>query len=177
MLNQTAIEVLGERKGLKFLTEKFSVLTEIPTLPDICGWLDEAEFTEEEIIPFRQFNSEKYVIHKVFKNDFVELLVISWLSAQETLIHDHNGSHGVVRIFEGTITETKYKFDDEKKVQINSTNEANAGTLAGVGEPDIHKLGNFGTEKAISIHIYAPPLNGMNIYEVGKSDSWLYQSE
>lgn len=177
MANQTAIEVLGERKGLKFLTEKFSVLTETPTLPDICGWLAEAEFTEEEIIPFRQFNSEKYTRHKVFRNEFVELLVIAWLPTQETLIHDHHGSHGVVRVFEGAITEIKYKFDDEKKVQINSTNEAGAGTLAGVGEPDIHKLGNNGNQNAISIHVYAPPLNGMNIYEVGKSGSWLFQSE
>lgn len=177
MPNQTAIEVLGERKGLKFLTEKFSVLTETPTLPNICGWLAEAEFTDEEIIPFRQFNSEKYTRHKVFKNDFVELLVIAWLPNQETLIHDHNGSHGVVRVFEGAITETKYKFDDEKKIEINSVQDAGLGAIAGVGEPDIHKLSNNGTQNAISIHVYAPPLIGMNIYEVSKSDSWLLKSE
>lgn len=177
MQNQTAIEVLGEQNGLRFLTEKFSNLNEVPTLPDICGWLAEADFTESEIAPYRHFNEEKYTRNKIFRNEFVELLILGWLPGQETLIHDHNGSHGVVRIFDGIITETKYKVDEDKKIQIGTTQDVPAGMLAGVGEPDIHKLGNVSDEKAISIHVYAPPLAGMNIYEVGSGESWLYQPE
>ncbi|MBX7172277.1 MAG: cysteine dioxygenase family protein [Pyrinomonadaceae bacterium] len=177
MTDQTAIQILGEPNGLRFLTEKFSRLQEIPSLPDICGWLAEAEITEDEILPYRHFNFEKYARNRIFSNDFVEMLILAWLPGQDTLIHDHNGSHGVVRIFEGTITETKYKFDESGTIQVNAKQAVPAGTLAGVGEPDIHKLGNESDKGAISIHVYAPPLKGMNIYEVGSSESWLYQPE
>lgn len=177
MQKMTEIEVLGKQNGLSFLTENFSHLQDVPTLPDICGWLAEAEITEEEIQPYRHFQTEKYARNRIFSNAFVEILILAWLPGQETLIHDHNGSHGVVRIFEGTITETKYTFDESGKIQIGSDQNVSAGMLAGVGEPDIHKLGNEGAEKAISIHVYAPPLKGMNIYEVGSGESWLYQPE
>lgn len=179
MSDQKTIEISGEQNGLRFLIEKFSGLKEVPSLPDICGWLAAAEITEEEIRPYRQFNSEKYARNKIFRNDFVELLILAWLPGQITLIHDHNGSHGVVRIFEGEITETKYQFDKEEKIRISSAQIVPAGMLAGVGEPDIHHLGNDLTNKenAISIHVYAPPLKGMNIYEVGSGESWLYQPD
>jgi cysteine dioxygenase len=179
MSNQTSIEIFGEQKGLKFLTDKFSGLSEVPSLPDICGWLAEAEFTDAEIAPYRHFNTEKYTRNKIFQNNFVELLILGWLPGQETLIHDHNGSHGVVRIIEGTITETKYRFDEAEILQKIADQNVNAGMLAGVGEPDIHKLGNAidNVENAISIHVYAPPLLGMNIYEEGSGESWLFQTE
>lgn len=179
MSDQKTIEILGEQSGLSFLTEKFSGLKDVPSLPDICGWLAEAEITDEEIIPYRHFSPEKYTRNKIFRNDFVELLILAWLPGQITLIHDHNGSHGVVRIFEGEITETKYQFDNEKKIRISSAQIVPAGMIAGVGEPDIHQLGNDAANKenAISIHVYAPPLKGMNIYEVGSGESWLYQPD
>ncbi len=177
MLGQSKNKISEIQNGLDFLTEKFESLAKIPTLPDICGWLAEAEFTEAEMNVFRHFNEEKYTRNKIFRNDFVELLVLGWLPGQETLIHDHDGSHGVVRIFEGTITETKYRFDDERKIQVNIAQDATEGMLAGVGEPDIHKLGNNSAKTAISIHVYAPPLKGMNIYEVGSGENWFYKSE
>lgn len=164
-----------EMKGFKFLIEKFSELKEIPSLPDICGWLADTEFSDEEFEPYRRFGEEKYTRNLVFRNDFVEILVLGWIPEQESLIHDHDGSHGVVRVFEGSICETKFNWDENQKLRAVSKIEANEGMMTSVGEPDIHHLKNISAQNSLTIHIYAPPLKQIHIYEEGTSKVEIYQ--
>lgn len=157
-------------KGFKFLIEKFSELKEIPSLPDICGWLADAEFTNEEFEPFRVFSEEKYTRNLVFRNDFAEVLVLGWIPAQESLIHDHDGSHGVVRVFEGSICETKFQRDEEMKIREISKMEASVGMMTSVSEPDIHHLKNTSAQNSLTVHVYAPPLKRLHIFKEGSNE-------
>ncbi|MBS1793328.1 MAG: cysteine dioxygenase family protein [Acidobacteria bacterium] len=163
--------------GFEFLVGKFGALTETPSLPDICGWLAEAEVTPEEVAPYRTFSTERYTRNRVFRNEFVELLVLGWVPGQASMIHDHDGSHGVVRVFEGRMAETKYRRDEEGKIRPAARIEAAPGMLASVGEPDIHLLESLESEdgrNAITFHVYAPPLKGLHVFEVGRAESEYY---
>ncbi|MCD9185007.1 MAG: cysteine dioxygenase family protein [Pyrinomonadaceae bacterium] len=160
--------------GFKFLVEKFSELKKIPSLPDICGWLAEAEITNEEIAPFRVFSEENYTRNLIFRNDFAEILVLGWIPGQESLIHDHDGSHGVVRIFEGSICETKFNWDENRKLRAVSKTEATSGMMTSVGDSDIHHLKNISAQNSLTIHIYAPPLKRLHIYKEGTGEVEIY---
>lgn len=174
MQSKTVTENDFNMSGFKFLTEKLSELSETPSLPDICGWLAEAEITNEEIAPFRTFSEESYTRNLIFRNDFAEILVLGWMPEQESLIHDHDGSHGVVRVFEGLICETKFNWDEDLKLRAASKTEANSGMMTSVGTPDIHHLKNISAQNSLTIHIYAPPLKRLHIYREGTSEVEIY---
>lgn len=171
---QISVESQIEISGFKFLIEKFSELKEIPALSDICGWLAEARITNEEIEPYRRFSKEKYTRNLIFRNDFAEVLVLGWIPGQESLIHDHDGSHGVVRVFEGSICETKFYWDEDRKIRAGMKSEAGCGMMTAVGEPDIHHLKNTSAQNSLTVHIYAPPLKKLHIYEEGSGEVNIY---
>lgn len=150
--------------GLGILVEKLSRLKAVPTLQEICQWLSEAQFSESEIAPLSTFSDEKYTRTRVFGNGFVEVLIIGWLPRQESWIHDHDGSVGAVCVVEGTVEETKFRWD-KGLLSVASKNSASEGAVVSVIEPDIHQLRNSEDCCAVSVHVYAPPLAGLTIYD------------
>lgn len=166
MTAKPAAENFEKKSGLGFLIEKLEALEKAPTLPDICGWLAEAEITDAEIAPYRKFSDEKYTRNRIFRNEFAEILILGWISEQESMIHDHDGSVGVIRVFEGEVTETKFRWDDNEKLVVASKQAVSKGLIAGVGEPDIHQLQSSGGQNTVTIHVYAPPLEGLHIYDL-----------
>ena len=72
--------------------------TSSPTLEQIYDWLETAEVSAEELAPYIGYKEGNYWRHLVCRNEFVEMLVLCWRPGQRTPIHDHNGSHGGVRV-------------------------------------------------------------------------------
>src|ERR1044071_5746486 len=85
----------------------------MPSLPEIYEWLSRAELSEDDLRPYLAFKEGNYWRHRVCRNEFVEMLVLCWRPGQRTPIHDHNGSHGGVRVHEGPLWETMFVYDEE----------------------------------------------------------------
>src|ERR1044072_4614212 len=70
----------------------------VPSLPDIFEWLENATISNDELEPYAGFKEGNYWRHRVCRTEFIEMLVLCWRPGQRTPIHDHNGSHGGVKI-------------------------------------------------------------------------------
>lgn len=172
MTTRPEIDAQPRKTGFAGIVARLESLTSAPSLPDICGFLDEFEISDGEFAPFRNFSDEHYTRNRVFRNEFAELLVLGWVPGQESMIHDHDGSIGAVRVLEGSIRETKFVWDCDGVLVEGANNDAGTGMIAGVGEPDIHQL-TCTTENggpAVTLHLYAPPLEGLNIYDRGSRE-------
>ncbi|MFN2529763.1 MAG: cysteine dioxygenase family protein [Pyrinomonadaceae bacterium] len=147
-----------------------------PSLDQISGWLSEATITRADLEPYIGFKEANYWRHRVCRNESVEMLVICWRPGHRTPIHDHNGSHGVVKVQEGLMSETIFCYDDTQGLSYRSGRECHTGDITGAGVPDIHRLGNpeNSGQDLITIHIYAPPLGVLKTYKVGSQDIDLY---
>lgn len=147
-----------------------------PRLEQIYEWLESAEISREELDPYLGFKEGNYWRHRVCRNEFAEMLVLCWRPGHRTPIHDHNGSHGVVRVHDGVMWETTFVFDDEKGLCYKSGRERTQGEVTGSDVPDIHQLGNpeVSGRDLITIHIYAPPLGVLKTYKVGSPEIELY---
>ncbi|HSB28553.1 MAG TPA: cysteine dioxygenase family protein, partial [Pyrinomonadaceae bacterium] len=88
------------------LVQNLQQQTTPPTIEQISSWLSAASITESDLQPFLGFKEGNYWRHRVCRNESVEMLVICWRPGQRTPIHDHNGSHGVVRVQKGLLWET-----------------------------------------------------------------------
>ncbi|MCA1594360.1 MAG: cysteine dioxygenase family protein [Acidobacteria bacterium] len=155
------------------LVETLSALCGAPTLQEMNDWMRKAEPLHEDLRPYVGFKAGTYARHRVFLSEFVELLVLCWLPGQRTPIHDHNGSHGVVRVCEGVMWETMFQLEEERGLVYQSSREWTGGHITGADAPDIHQLGNpdVSGQNLITLHMYAPPLTSLNVYRVGRKES------
>jgi len=166
----------GSSISFSELTERLNSQTSPPTLEQLNLWVSSVEISETDIEPYIGFKEGNYWRHRVCRNDAVEMLVICWRPGQQTPIHDHNGSHGVVRVHQGLMGETIFAFDADKGLCHDTDRECPVGTVTGAEVPDIHQLGNpaLSGQDLITVHVYAPPLGVLKTYKVGSTQVDLY---
>ncbi|HEV2912344.1 MAG TPA: cysteine dioxygenase family protein [Pyrinomonadaceae bacterium] len=154
------------------LRRKLEGLREVPSLDEINAWLLEVEVRGEDLRPYVGFKAGTYARHRVFRNEHAELLVLCWRPGQRTPIHDHNGSHGAVRVCEGVMWETMFALNEKQELYYQAAREWNGGGVTGADVPDIHQLGNpeVSGRNLVTLHLYAPPLGVLNTYKVGSSE-------
>ncbi len=159
--------------SLGALTETLAALRRAPALEELAGWLQEVEAEPEEMRPHIGFKAGTYARHRVFRNEFVELLVLCWRPGQQTPIHDHNGSYGMVRVCEGVMWETLFVMDERDGLRYQKAREWTPNEITGADVPDIHQLGNpeVSGQDLITLHLYAPPLGSINTYRIGRTES------
>ena len=158
---------------LRTLAETFAALQDRPALQQMTAWLESLQLNARDLRPYISFKPATYARHRVFRNEYVELLVLCWRPGQRTPIHDHNGSYGVVRVWSGIMWETMFEMDARRGLVYRAGRDWTAGAITGADVPDIHQLGNpdVSGQDLITLHLYAPPLGSLNIYKLGSTES------
>ncbi len=143
-----------------------------PSLVQLNTWLASVEISQDELAPYVSFKEGNYSRHRVCRNEFVEMLVLCWRPGHRTPIHDHNGSHGAVKVHQGILWETSFHYDAVRGLCYKTASERLCGEVTGADVPDIHQLGNpdVSEQDLITIHIYAPPLGVLKTYKVGSAE-------
>lgn len=98
----------------------------------------------------------------LYKNEFVETVLIIWPPGVKSCPHDHGISDGLVIVEKGRVFQQVFSkatkeflgyFEHEAQTQFAETTDI------------IHIMGNAsGSEEAKTIHVYSPPLS-MHNYE------------
>ncbi|MDQ3806310.1 MAG: cysteine dioxygenase family protein [Acidobacteriota bacterium] len=173
-LNTTPAPADAPRFTLASLAGRLAALDRRPALDELHGWLNAVEVGPEELRPHVSFKEATYARHRVFVNDHAELLVLCWRPGQRTPIHDHNGSFGAVRVLSGVMWETIFEMGGARGLAYKYAREWTPGLVTGADIPDIHQLGNpdVSGHDLITLHLYAPPLTSLNVYRVGRRDSY-----
>jgi cysteine dioxygenase len=163
-------------QSFRALLGKLEALREVPSLEEINSWLGELSVEREDLRPYMGFKAGTYARHRVCRNDYAELLVLCWRPGQRTPIHDHNGSHGAVRVCEGVMWETIFALNDARELYYKSGREWNVGEETTADIPDIHQIGNpeVSGQDLVTLHLYAPPLGVLNTYKVGSREMGHY---
>jgi cysteine dioxygenase len=162
--------------SLQSLVTVIESLDRAPELAQIYEWLEKAEISSNELQPYIGFKEGNYWRHRVCRNEFVEMLVLCWRPGQRTPIHDHNGSHGGVKVCQGLLWETTFSYDSIAGLEYKSAREHAQGAVTGSDVPDIHQLGNpdVSERDLVTLHVYAPPLGVLHTYKPGSATIDLY---
>jgi cysteine dioxygenase len=171
-----ADEIKDEIFSLGSLVAKLESLHNGPSLARIFEWLEKVEVATEELQPYSGFKEGNYWRHRVCRNQFVEMLVLCWRPGQRTPIHDHNGSHGGVKVCRGMLWETIFSYDPFAGLEYKTAREHTPGSVTGSDVPDIHQLGNpdVSGQDLVTLHVYAPPLGVLHTYKPGSAKIDLY---
>lgn len=106
----------------------------------------------------------------VARTDSIEIWVVAWMPGQDTGFHDHDASAAAITVAEGAVVDERLALGDRT---IAARHEAGAVFTVGAGE--IHRARHTGSEPAVSIHAYSPPLDRMGTYAVGDGGRLLRQ--
>ncbi|CAL1530017.1 unnamed protein product [Lymnaea stagnalis] len=131
-----------------------------------CKSKQEEGYSRNEIIVVPNMYSLVLMVWKPFKGNF---------------IHDHGGSHGLVKILQGRLVEEHYSYHQEKEMgkrlekeneitlEYNEVNDHNCFK-------DFHRMYNpDAKEVAVSLHVYAPPLEKCRLINNESNDTEVVQ--
>lgn len=122
--------------------------------------------TTDETDRYGRFNNDHYARNLVYSDEKAAIFFMCWKSGQRSLIHDHGESLGGVKILQGILTETLFERARNGMIKAVSSADYQSFDIQ-IEEPTtIHQVSNLelGLSHAISLHIYVPPLQKMNIY-------------
>jgi predicted metal-dependent enzyme (double-stranded beta helix superfamily) len=95
------------------------------------------------------------------RDDHVAVWLICWMDDHDTGFHDHDVSAGAVAVVSGAVREERLVLGGGTVDRVSRAGEAFSFAAS-----DIHRVRHAGTEPAVTIHAYSPPLWRMGAYEV-----------
>lgn len=108
---------------------------------------------------WKDYIIKNYNYHKnlIYKNNKLEIYIITWMPGASTRIHDHPEKGCLVKILQGILTETEYINDDNLILYKNTIilNKNDMGFK--ISNKILHKINNNTNEIAVSLHIYSLP--------------------
>jgi cysteine dioxygenase len=150
---------------LKELQRHFAELS-APTPGQLQQAIQECRFTADFA---RTFATEPeglpYGKNILWTSDTVQAVVIHLPAHSATYIHDHGESVGCAYVLEGTVVNTVYRMNPEgDAIPVRTEHVAN-GSFFQADKNQIHRMSNPAGGRAVSFHVYSPPLMGARTYK------------
>ena len=99
---------------------------------------------------------------QLWRDDYVDVWVISWANGNDTGFHDHDVSRGAVAVVEGEVIEERLVLGGPPREFRHL-----AGEAFHFDASHVHRMRQDSDTPAVSIHAYSPPLWRMGAYVVG----------
>ena len=98
---------------------------------------------------------------QLWRDDHVDVWVITWTNGNDTGFHDHDVSRGAVAVVEGEVTEERLVVGGPPRRLHHA-----AGETFEFDASHVHRMCLDADGPAVSIHAYSPPLWRMGAYTV-----------
>ena len=108
---------------------------------------------------------------QLWRDDHVDVWVISWGTGNDTGFHDHDVSSGAVAVVEGEVIEERLVLGGAP-IRLHHR----AGEVFDFDASHVHRMHQDSATPAVTIHAYSPPLWRMGSYAVASDGSLRRQS-
>jgi predicted metal-dependent enzyme (double-stranded beta helix superfamily) len=108
---------------------------------------------------------------QLWRDEHVDVWVITWAKGNDTGFHDHDTSRGAVAVLEGEILEERLTVGGPVRAIRHR-----AGQAFDFDASHIHRMCQDRDIPAVSVHAYSPPLWRMGTYAVGSDGTLRRQS-
>jgi predicted metal-dependent enzyme (double-stranded beta helix superfamily) len=98
---------------------------------------------------------------QLWRDEHVDVWVITWASGNDTGFHDHDISLGAIAVVQGEVIEERLVVGGPPHVRRHR-----AGDTFDFDASHVHRMRHDAATPAVSIHAYSPPLWRMGTYAV-----------
>lgn len=108
----------------------------------------------DDISTHFSFDVDHYTRKSLFRNDYLEIILICFSKWQSSTIHDHQGSNCVIRALEGKLLEHTFVQTDE--LELEEIHYIRKGEISGLDGFQVHQVANVMNETVL-LNFYSPP--------------------
>jgi len=101
---------------------------------------------------------------RIMVTDDADAWLSAWGAASGVAAHDHGGSHGAIRVLLGSLVEEYRKSGPASSRRQWRRRTIRPGQSIEVPPAHVHSVTNPGSQPALSVHVYSPPLEQMNFF-------------
>ncbi|MFK7696162.1 cysteine dioxygenase [Paenibacillus sp. HJGM_3] len=101
----------------------------------------------------------------LYANEELEVILVHLPPYASTRIHDHGDSIGAALVLEGQLVNALYRLEEGGEALEQEARLAHCEELFLAERNQVHQMRNPYPERVVSLHMYAPPLRGMQVYE------------
>jgi len=112
-------------------------------------------------IEFVRHDATKRVYEELFSDEHLTAWLICWMDDHDTGFHDHDVSAGAVAVVGGHVREERLTIGAQPYSRLFAVGDAFHFSPA-----DIHRMRHGGSDPAVTLHVYSPPLARMGAYEI-----------
>ena len=124
-----------------------------------------ADEVDSGAYPFVRYQLDQRWHRRIYRDQRIDIWLISWMPSQGTLLHDHGGSAGAFTVVRGRLTESRAAGSGHRAGELCHRTLA-AGRSVGFDARHVHDVRNVASAAALSVHAYSPPLTSMSYYDV-----------
>jgi predicted metal-dependent enzyme (double-stranded beta helix superfamily) len=129
--------------------------------PELQAFAQELAARPELWIDLVKHDANQRVYEELLADQHVTAWLICWMEDHDTGYHDHDVSAGAVAVIGGRVREERLAIDHPSRNRVFGVGESFHFSPA-----DIHRVRHAGSDPAVTLHVYSPPLMRMGAYTV-----------
>lgn len=133
------------------------------TGPELETYVSELADRPELWIEHVKHDATQRVYEELLSDEHLTAWLICWMDDQDTGFHDHDISAGGVAVVSGAVREERLTIEGPPAKRTFQ-----AGSSFHFSPVDIHRVRHAGTDPAVTLHVYSPPLLRMGAYVIGE---------
>jgi hypothetical protein len=130
--------------------------------PELQAFVEELADRPQLWIDLVKHDSSQRLYQELLSDAHVTAWLICWMDDHDTGFHDHDLSAGAVAIVSGAVREERLAIDGAPRDRTFA-----AGGSFHFSAADIHRVRHAGSDPAVTLHAYSPPLLRMGAYVIG----------
>jgi predicted metal-dependent enzyme (double-stranded beta helix superfamily) len=135
--------------------------------PELESFVRELAERPELWIDLIRHDASQRVYEELLSDAHVTAWLICWMDDQDTGFHDHDVSAGAVAVVSGNVREERLTIGGERSQIGQRGCRFAAGDAFHFSAADIHRVRHGGSDPAVTLHVYSPPLARMGAYTIG----------
>ncbi len=131
--------------------------------PELQAFVTDLAERPELWIHLVKHDTTQRVCEELLSDAHVTAWLICWMDEHDTGFHDHDVSCGAVAVVSGAVREERLAIDGPTRNGV-----FRAGASFHFSASDIHRVSHAGSDPAVTLHVYSPPLLRMGAYSIGE---------
>jgi Cysteine dioxygenase type I len=129
--------------------------------PELETFVRELADQPELWIHLVKHDTTQRVYEELVSDAHLTAWLICWMDEHDTGFHDHDISAGAVAVVSGAVCEERLAIDGPTRKGVYRT-----GASFHFSAADIHRVSHAGSDPAVTLHVYSPPLLRMGSYVI-----------
>jgi predicted metal-dependent enzyme (double-stranded beta helix superfamily) len=129
--------------------------------PELEAFVRELAERPELWIELVKHDASQRVYEELLSDAHLTAWLICWMDDQDTGFHDHDTSAGAVAVVGGRVREERLAIGGQPRKRMFAV-----GDSFHFAPADIHRVRHGGSDPAVTLHVYSPPLAHMGAYVI-----------